>query len=137
MAKYSRDLSHVKTLQDLQREIAKIKADVATHEVRLKHHAKQAPGEVKKYALSSAGKAVPSALMKLVPFLLTAGAVKNSFGFVKNAAGLFSVFKKQKGTTLKDRVLNVVKKAGTAAAIKGVLNYINKRKHSPQKIEVS
>lgn len=137
MAKYSRDLSHVKTLQDLQSEIARIKGDIATHEVRLKHHVKQAPGEIRKYALTKAGKAVPSALMKVVPFLLTGGAIRNSFGFVKNATGLFSVFKKQKGTTLKDRVLNIVKKAGTAAAIKGVLNYINKRKHSHQKIEVS
>lgn len=137
MAKYTRDLSHVKTLQDLQSEIRKIKADIATHEVRLKDHARQAPVEIRKYAMSNVSKAIPSALMKVVPFLFTAGAIKNSFGFVKNAAGLFSVFKKQKGTTVKDRVLNVVKKAGTAAAIKGVLNFIKNRKHSHQKIEVS
>lgn len=137
MAKYSRDLSHVKTLQDLQSEIAKIKADIATHEVQLKNHMKRAPAEARKYAVSNVSKAVPSAIMKVVPFLLTGGALKNSFGFVKNAAGLFSVFKKQKGTTIKDRVLNVVKKAGTAAALKGVMTYIKNRKHSHQKIEVS
>ena len=136
MAKYSRDLSHIKTLQDLQSEIIRIKADIATHEVRLKSHVKQAPAEARKYAMRNMRKAVPSALMKVVPFLLTGGAIKNSFGVIKNAAGLFSVFKKQKGTTVKDRILNVVKKAGTAAAIKGVFNYIKNRKHSHQKIEV-
>ncbi len=137
MANYSRDLSHVKSLKDLQSEILKIKADVATHEVHLKNGVKRAPVEARKYALSNASKAIPSAIMKVVPFFLTAGALKNSFGFVRNAAGLFSVFKKQKGTTIKDRVFNVVKKAGTAAALKGVMNYIKNRKHSHQKIEVS
>ena len=137
MAKYTRDVSHIKSLKDLQSEIAKLKAEVATHEVHLKSHVKRVPTEARKYALSNASKAIPSAIMKVVPFFLTAGALKNSFGFVRNAAGLFSVFKKQKGTTIKDRVLNVVKKAGTAAAIKGVMNYIKNRKHSHQKIEVS
>ncbi len=133
MAKYSRDLSHIKSLKDLQSEIIRIKADIATHESHLKTHVQQAPGEARKFAVS---KVVPSALMKFIPFLLTAGALKNSFGFIKNTAGLFSVFKKQKGVTVKDRVLNVVKKAGAAAAIKGVFNYIKNRKHSQQKIEV-
>ncbi|MDQ2752262.1 MAG: hypothetical protein M3R72_04490 [Bacteroidota bacterium] len=136
MANYNRDLSHIKSLKDLQSEILKIKSDVATHEVYLKNGAKRIPAEARRYAISNVSKSIPSAFMKVVPFFLTGGAIRSSFGFVKNAAGLFSVFKKQKGSTVKDRVLNVVRKAGTAAAMKGLMNYIKNRKHSHQKIEV-
>ncbi len=131
------DLSHIKTLKQLQSEIARTKATVAAHEGHLKNRLKQAPAEARKYALTKASKAVPSALMKVIPFVLTKGALSNSFGFVRNITGLLSVFKKQKGTTVKDRILNTVKKAGTAAAIKGVFNFIKNRKHSQEKIEVS
>ena len=129
----SKDLSHIKTLKELQSEIARSKATIAAQEGHLKSRLKQAPIEARKYALK---KAVPSALMKVIPFVLTRGALSNSFGFVRNIVGLLSVFKKQKGTTVKDRLFNTVKKAGAAAAIKGVFNFIKNRKHSQEKIEV-
>lgn len=128
-----RDLSHIKSLKDLQSEILNLKASIAVHETQLKERVKRAPDEAKKMAVS---KIVPSALMKIIPFVLTRGAVASSFGFLKNAAGLLSVFKKQKGVTVTDRVFNTVKKAGAAAAIKGVFNFIKNRKHSNEKIEV-
>ena len=130
-----RDLSHIKTLKDLQSEIANTKTRITSHESNMKLRLKQAPGEARRYAVI---KTVPAALMKIIPFILTRGAVANSFGFVRNAAGLFSVFKKQKGTTMKDRVFNTVKKAGAAAAIKGIFNFISKNKHTNenQKIEI-
>ena len=121
----ARDLSHIKTLKELQSEIVKVKASVASHEADLKRRVKRAPGEARRYAVI---KTVPAALMKIIPFVLTKGAVGNSFGFVRNAVGLFSVFKKQKGTKLKDRILNTVKKAGAAAAIRSVFSFIQKRK---------
>ncbi len=121
----SRDLSHIKTLKELQSEIIKVKASIATHEADLKGRAKRVPGEARKYAVI---KTVPAALMKIIPFVLTKGAVANSFGFVKNATALFSVFKKQKGTTIKDRIMGSVKKAGAAAAIRSVFSFIQKRK---------
>lgn len=130
-----RDLSHIKTLKDLQSEIVSTKARIASHETALKLRLKQAPGEARRYAVI---KTVPAALMKIIPFVLTRGAVSNSFGFVRNAAGLISVFKKQKGNTVKDRIFNTVKKAGAAAAVRGLFNFINKKKHSKenQQIEI-
>ena len=132
----TRDLSHIKTLKDLQAEILNIKASIIVHEHQLKTRVQQVPNEAKRYAIS---KAVPVALMKVIPFVLTKGALLNSFGFVKNAAGLLSVFKKQKGTTVKDRIFNTVKKASAAAAVKGLFNFIKKKKHlkENQQIEIS
>ncbi len=133
MAK-TRDLSHIKSLKDLQSEILNIKASIVVHENQLKQRAKQAPIEARRMAVS---KVLPSALMKIIPFVLTRGAVTSSFGFLKNAAGLISVFKKQKGSTMKDRIFNTAKKAGAAAAIKGLFNFIKKKNHSKEKIEIS
>ena len=121
----AKDLSHIKTLKELQSEIVKTKASIVAHEGHLKRRVKQIPAEARRYAVI---KTVPAALMKIIPFILTKGAVSNSFGFVKNITGLFSVFKKQKGKTIKDRVMNSVKNAGAAAAIRGVFNFIQKRK---------
>lgn len=128
-----RDLSHIKTLKDLQSEIANTKTRITSHENNLKLRIKQAPSEARRYAVV---KTVPAALMKIIPFVLTKGAVSNSFGFVRNAMGLFSVFKKQKGNTIKDKVFNTVKKAGAAAAVRGLFNFIKKKNHSHEKIEI-
>ena len=132
----TRDLSHIKTLADLQSEIAITKSRISAHEMNLKLRVKQAPGEARKYAVI---KTVPAALMRIIPFILTKGAVSNTFGFVKNATGLFSVFKKQQGNTVKDRILNTVKKAGAAAALKSLFSFINKKKGTKenQQIEIS
>lgn len=134
----TRDLSHIKTLTDLQNEIAATKVRISAQELDLKLRVKQAPGEARRYAVI---KTVPAALMKIIPFVLTRGAVSSSFGFVKNAAGLFSVFKKQKGNTVKDRIMNTVKKAGAAAAVRSLFSFINKKKQQAneknQQIEIS
>lgn len=131
----TRDLSHVKTLADLQNEIAATKLRISAQEMELKMRVKDLPGEARKYAII---KTVPAALMKIIPFVLTRGAVASTFGFVKNATGLFSVFKKQKGNTVKDRIMNTVKKAGAAAAVRGLFTFINKKKQDKenQQIEI-
>lgn len=124
-----KDLSHIKTLTDLQNEIAATRLRISAQETHLKMRVKDLPGEARRYAVI---KTVPAALMKIIPFILTKGAVANTFGFVKTATGLLSVFKKQKGTTVKDRIMNTVKKAGAAAAIKGLFNFVNKKKQERQ-----
>ena len=129
----TRDLSHIHSLKDLQSEILNIKASVVLQENQLKKRVKLAPAEARKIAVS---KIVPSALMKLIPFALTKGALANSFGFLKNSMGLISVFKRQKGSNIKDKVLNTAKKITAAAAIKGVFNFLKNRKQSHEKIEI-
>ena len=131
----TRDLSHIKTLAELQNEIAATKLRISAKEMDLKQRVKQAPGEAKRFAII---RTVPAALMRIIPFVLTKGAVLSSFGFVKNAAGLFSVFKKQKGNTVKDRIMNTVKKAGAAAAVRSLFSFINKKKQAKenQQIEI-
>ena len=133
----TKDLSGIKTLAELQNEIAATKLRISAKELDLKTRVKQAPGEARKYAVI---KTVPAALMRIIPFVLTSGALSSSFGFVKNAAGLFSVFKKQKGNTVKDRIMNTVKKAGAAAAVKSLFSFLNKKKQQAnenQQIKIS
>lgn len=135
MASNSRDLSHIKSLSDLQSEIRNIQASLIVQEVQLQERRKHLPKVAKQYAIK---KVLPATIKKLVPFVLTKGAVARSFGLVRNVFGLVSVIKKQKDKGIKNTVLNTAKKIGAAAVAKGVMNWIKSRKHhpSPQKIEV-
>lgn len=135
MASNSRDLSHIKSLSDLQSEIRNIQASLIVREVQLQERRKHLPKVAKQYAIK---KVLPATIKKLVPFVLTKGAVARSFGLVRNVFGLVSVIKKQKDKGIKNTVLNTAKKIGAAAVAKGVMNWIKSRKHhpSPQKIEV-
>jgi len=137
MASNSRDLSHIKSLEDLQSEIKNIQAGLIVQEAQLQERRKHLPKAAKQYAIR---KILPTTIKKVVPFVLTRGAVSRSFGFVRNAIGLISVFKKQKDKGVKNTVVSTVKKIGAAAAAKGIMNWIKNRKHNPpssQKIEVS
>jgi hypothetical protein len=137
MASNSRDLSHIRSLEDLQSEIKNMKAGLIVQEAQLQERRKHLPQAAKHYAIR---KLLPTTIKKVVPFVLTRGAIARSFGFVRNAVGLISVFKKQKDKGVKNTVLNTVKKVGAAAAAKGIMNWIKNRKHNPpssQKIEVS
>jgi len=112
-----------------------MKAGIIVQEAQLQGRRKHLPTAAKQFAIR---KLVPATIKKIVPFVLTRGAVVRSFGLVRNAVGLMSVFKKQKDKGIKNTLLNTAKKVGTAAALKGFMNLIKNRKHpsSPQKIEV-
>jgi len=136
MASNSRDLSHIQSLNDLQNEIKNIKAGLIVQEVQLQERRKHLPGAAKQYAIQ---KLLPATIKRVVPFILTKGAVVRSFGFLRNAIGLISVFKKQKSKGIKNTLFNTAKKVGAAAAAKGIMNWFKNRKHrhpSSQKIEV-
>jgi hypothetical protein len=136
MASNSRDLSHIQSLSDLQNEIKNIKAGLIVQEAQLQERRKHLPQAAKQYAIR---KLLPATIKKVVPFVLTKGAVVRTFGFLRNAFGLISVIKKQKSKGLKSTLLNTAKKIGAAAAAKGIMNWIKNRKHrhpSSQKIEV-
>jgi len=130
----NRDLSQIKSLQDLQREILNIKAGLVVHENQLKTRMKQVPAQTKHLAVK---KLVPATLAKIIPFVLTSGAVVKSWGLLRNAAGLISVFRKQKKGGVKNKLVTTVKNVGAAAVIKGIFNFIKKRKQSKTQIEVS
>jgi len=135
MASNSRDLSHIKSLNDLQSEIRNIKAGLVVQEVQLQERRKHLPVAAKQYAIK---KLLPGTIKRIVPFVFTKGAVARTFGLVRNAFGLMSVIKKQKDKGIKNTVLTTAKKVGAAAVAKGIMNWIKNRKHhpSPQKIEV-
>lgn len=135
MASTSRDLSHIHTLKDLQSEIRNVKASIIVKEAQLKERRKELPAAAKQFAIK---KLMPAALNKVIPFLITRGAVAKSWGLMRNVVGLISIFRKQKKGGVKTRLINTAKKVGVAAAIKGVINFVKNRKHSssPQKIEV-
>ena len=135
MASNSRDLSHIKSLSDLQSEIRNIKAGLVVQEVQLQERRQHLPQAAKQYAMR---KLLPATIKRMVPFVLTKGAVARTFGLVRNAFGLMSVIKKQKDKGIKNTVLNTANKVGAAAVAKGIMNWIKNRKHhpSPQKIEV-
>ncbi len=136
MASNSRNLSHIQSLSDLQSEIRNVKANLIVQEAELKERRTQLPAAAKQYAIR---KAVPATLNKVIPFLITKGAVVKSWGLIRNALGLISVFKKAKNGNLKDKVVSTAKRVGVAAAVKGIFNFIKNRKQqhpSSQKIEV-
>lgn len=134
MASNSRNLSHIQSLKDLQSEIVNIKAGLAAQEAHLKEYRKRMPAEARQFAMK---KLVPATLTKIVPFLVTKGAVTNSWGFMRNALGLISVFRKQKKGGMTNKIVNTAKSVGVAAAVKGLFNFIKNRKHSsPQKIHI-
>jgi len=135
MASNSRDLSHIKSLSDLQSEIRNIRAGLIVQEAQLQERRQHLPKAAKQYAMR---KLLPATIKRVVPFVLTKGAVTRSFGLVRNVFGLISVFKKQKDKGVKNTVLNTAKKVGAAAVAKGIMNWIKNRRHhpSPQKIEV-
>lgn len=121
----NRDLTHVKSLKDLQAEILNVRAGLIIQEVQLKERAKKIPME--------AGQA---ALGKVLPFVLTSGALGKSWSILRGAAGLISIFRGQKKGGVKTKLVNTAKRVGVSAAIKGVFNFIKNRKKSPQKIQV-
>jgi hypothetical protein len=135
MASNSRDLSHIKSLSDLQSEIRNIQAGLIVQEAQLQERRQHLPKAARQYAMK---KLLPGAIKRVVPFVLTKGAVARTFGLVRNAFGLMSVIKKQKDKGVKNTVLNTAKRVGAAAVAKGIMNWIKNRKHhpSPQKIEV-
>lgn len=136
MTSTSRDLSHIQSLKDLQREINQVKAGLIVQEAALQERRKLLPQAAKHYAIQ---RLLPATIKKVVPFVLTGGAVSKVFGFVRNAIGLVSVLKKSKQKGIKNTLLNTVKKAGAAAAAKGVMAWLKSRKqHHPssQKIVV-
>lgn len=136
MASNSRDLSHIKSLTDLQNEIKSIRAGIIVQEAQLQERRKHLPTAARQYAIR---KMLPTTIKRIVPFVLTGGALAKTFGLVRNAFGLLSVIKKQKDKGVKNTVLNTVKKVGAAAAAKGIMNWIKNRKHhhsSPQKLEI-
>ena len=135
MASNSRDLSHIKSLSDLQSEIRNIQAGLIVQEAQLQERRKHLPQAAKRYAMR---RLLPATIKRIVPFVLTKGAVARTFGLFRNVFGLMSVIKKQKDKGIKNTVLNTAKKVGAAAVAKGIMNWIRNRKHhpSPQKIEV-
>jgi len=136
MASNSRDLSHIQSLSDLQNEIRNIKAELVVQEAQLQARREHLPKAAKQYAIQ---KLLPATIKKVVPFVLTRGAVARTFGFVRNAIGLISVFKKQSDKGIKNTLFSAVKKMSAAAVAKGVMTWIRNRKQhhpSPQKIEV-
>ncbi len=135
MASNSRDLSHIKSLSDLQGEIRNIRANLIVQEAQLQERRQHLPKAARQYAMK---KLLPGTIKRIVPFVLTKGAVLRTFGLVRNAFGLMSVIKRQKDKGVKNTVLNTAKRVGAAAVAKGIMNWIKNRKHhpSPQKIEV-
>src|SRR6476619_423829 len=106
MASNSRDLSHIKSLEDLQSEIKNIQAGLIVQEAQLQERRKHLPKAAKQYAIR---KILPTTIKKVVPFVLTRGSVSRRFGYVRNAIGLISVFKKQKDKGVKNTVVSTVK----------------------------
>jgi len=87
MASNSRDLSHIKSLSDLQSEIRNIKAGLVVQEVQLQERRKHLPQAAKQYAFR---KLLPGTIKRIVPFVFTKGAVARTFGLLRDAFGLMS-----------------------------------------------
>jgi hypothetical protein len=112
-----RDLSHIKNLDDLRKEIQVVKARINTKEQYFKEIKKDLPRE-----------ALQTVLGKAVPLFLTRGVAVRTFGLLKNAVGLFSSVKRSGRGNIKEGLLSSVKKVGVITALKAAFNLYKNRK---------
>src|SRR5919112_1839032 len=113
----SKDLSHLKNLDDVRAEITAVKARIKLHEERLQEAKKELPRE-----------ALQTVLGRAVPVLLTRGVVVKAFGVIKNTFGLISRIKSSGKGNVKEGLLNSVKRVGVVTALKAAFNLIKNRK---------
>lgn len=108
---------YIQNLEDLRKEILNVKGRVIMQEEQLKEMKKNAPFAALNFAVGS-----------VVPVFLRKNVVMSLFGAVKNVSGLVSSIKSSGKGSLKEGVLNSVKKIGVVTALKAAINIYKNRK---------
>jgi hypothetical protein len=104
--KNNKDLSQINNLEDLHKEIRRVKADIKLQEQQLEERAKRFPKETLR---ASAGAAFP--------FIINNAVAARTFGIVKNVTGLFFGGSKSKATT-GQKIFSAAKNLGVVTAIR-------------------
>lgn len=119
----NKDLSHINNLEDLRKEIAKVKADVKTQEQQLQQRAKRLPGEALKATAGS-----------VFPFMINNAVAARTFGLVQNVTGLFFGRSKSRATT-GQKIFSAAKQFGIVTAIKAGINLFRRKRSKKQDVK--
>src|SRR3954451_13343800 len=112
--KKNKDLSHINNLNDLQKEIFRVKEDIKVQEQDLHERAQRLPSEALKAGAGAA-----------FPFIVNNAVASRTFGIVKNITGLFFGGSKSK-TTTGQKIFSAAKNLGVVTAIKTGYNLFKK-----------
>jgi hypothetical protein len=116
----NKELSHINNLEDLHKEILRVKADLKIQEQGLHERAKRLPAEALK---AGAGAALPAVVKNVV--------ATRSFGVVKTVAGLF--FGRSKSTaTTGQQIVGAAKRLGMITVVKTALRLFKRRRSKKQ-----
>ncbi len=110
----NKDLSHINNLEDLHKEIVRVKADIKMQEQQLEERAKRLPKEVLKAGAGAA-----------FPFVINNAVASRTFGIVRNVTGLFFGGSKSKATT-GQKIFSAAKQFGIATVVKTGFNLFKK-----------
>jgi len=116
----NKDLSHINNLDDLRKEIVRVKADIKIQEQQLEERAKRLPKEALKAGAGAA-----------FPFIINNAVAARTFGIVRNVTGFFFGGSKNKATT-GQKIFSAAKQFGIVTAIKAGLNLLRKRRSKKQ-----
>jgi len=112
----NKNLSHINNLEDLRKEIVRVKADIKMQEQQLEERAKRLPKEALKAGAGAA-----------FPFIINNAVAARTFGIVRNVTGLFFGGSKSKATT-GQKIFSAAKQFGIATAIKAGFNLLRRRR---------
>src|SRR5690349_11151788 len=110
----NKDLSHINNLEDLRKEIVRVKAAIKIQEQQLEERAKRLPKEALKAGAGAA-----------FPFIINNAVAARTFGIVRNVTGLFFGGAKSK-TTTGQKIFNAAKQFGIITAVKTGFNLFKK-----------
>lgn len=116
----NKDLSHINNLDDLRKEIVRVKADIKAQEQQLEERAKRLPKEALKAGAGAA-----------FPFIINNAVAARTFAIVGNIAGLFFGRSKSKATT-GQKIFSAAKQFGIITAIKAGYNFFRRRRAKKQ-----
>lgn len=115
MATTLRDLKHINTIEELQREIVLVRARLIIRENDLKQRLKDAPAQAGKMALKAA-----------VPAVIAKKALGSTAGLLSGVTRLFTTSKNGRNKALSDIWRNA-KTFGLSSILGGAVNVLRKR----------
>jgi len=118
----NKDLSHIRDIEDLRKEITRVKVDLKIQEQQLEERIKRFPAEALK---TSAG--------AVFPFVINNAIASRTFGIVKNVTGLFFGGAKSKGSA-GQKIFAAAKQLGMVSAIKAGYSLLKKRRSKKQEV---
>lgn len=123
---FSQDFSHIDSLDDLQKEIRRVKLQIEQDNIDIKQDIKLLPRETIRATVGS-----------ILPLFLKAKVADNTWGIIQTVASFLvaNPFKKGNAGAASSPLLNVAKQVGFFAAVTGIKKFFaRKKKDKPAEI---